>query len=266
MAERRMFSKKITNSDAFLDMPKSAQALYFHLNMEADDDGFLNSPRSIMRMCGCSDDDMKLLLSKKFLILFDSGVVVIKHWRINNYIRNDRYHGTQYTWEKGQLYLKDSGAYTTDTDGIPVVDQMDTEVRLGKVSIGKDSIEIDKDSVGKESVSSSTLSGSKTGQSPKEKTPLQIALGEWRKHLEGKGKNLTPQSTVELFRIATNYSLKYGDQNVIDIIKLSIANDYASIVFDRLDKMKPVNPDKKPEPDDSKALLNMLQAMNEADP
>ena len=148
-----------------------------------------------------------------------------------------------------------------------------TQCNATDIDIDRDlDIEIDKDKetdkpISKgECVNSSTLSGSKTASPPKEKTPLQIALGEWRTHLEGKGRSLTPQSTVELFRIATNYALRYGDQNVIDIIKLSIANDYGSIVFDRLDKMKPVNPDKKPEPDDSKALLNMLQAMNEADP
>ena len=90
MAERRMFAKTIIDSDAFLDMPLSAQALYFHLSMRADDDGFINNPKKIQRMVGASDDDCKLLLMKRFIIVFESGVVVIKHWRIHNYIRNDR--------------------------------------------------------------------------------------------------------------------------------------------------------------------------------
>ena len=100
MAERRMFAKTIIDSDAFLDMPLSTQALYFHLSMRADDDGFINNPKKIQRMVGCSDDDLKLLCAKNFIIPFESGIVVIKHWRIHNYIRNDRYKPTTYADEK----------------------------------------------------------------------------------------------------------------------------------------------------------------------
>lgn len=150
MAERRMFAKTIIDSDSFLDMPLSSQALYFHLNMRADDDGFINNPKKIARMIGASDDDMRILMGKSFIIPFDSGVVVIKHWRINNYIRNDRYHTTVYQEEKETLSIKENGAYTIDNTemlphGIPMVDQMETEVRLGKDSI-------DKDSIGKSSI------------------------------------------------------------------------------------------------------------------
>jgi hypothetical protein len=112
MAERRMFAKTIVLSDAFLDMPLSARCLYFTLGMLADDDGFVNAPRSIMRQCGASDDDARILLSKKFIIAFDSGVIVIKHWRINNYLRNDRYVETKYTEEKRSLSVEENGAYT----------------------------------------------------------------------------------------------------------------------------------------------------------
>ena len=90
MAERRMFAKTIIDSDMFLDMPLSTQALYFHLSMRADDDGFINNPRKIQRMVGASDDDLKVLVMKRFILPFDSGVVVIKHWRIHNYLRNAR--------------------------------------------------------------------------------------------------------------------------------------------------------------------------------
>ena len=90
MAERRMFSKLIIDSDMFLDMPLSTQALYFHLSMRADDDGFVNNPKKIQRMIGCNDDDLKVLITKKFIIPFESGICVIKHWKIHNYIRNDR--------------------------------------------------------------------------------------------------------------------------------------------------------------------------------
>ena len=103
MAERRMFAKTIIDSDAFLDMPMSTQALYFHLSMRADDDGFINNPKRIQRMIGASEDDLKLLIAKAFIIVFESGVVVIKHWKIHNYIQSDRYKPTVYAEEKSLL-------------------------------------------------------------------------------------------------------------------------------------------------------------------
>ena len=139
MAERRMFAKTIIDSDAFIDMPLSSQALYFHLSMRADDDGFINNSKRIQRMIGASDDDLKLLFVKNFVIPFENGIVVIKHWKIHNYIRNDRYKPTMYQEEKRLLEEKENKAYTV---GIPNGYQMDTQVRLGKDSIGKDSIEI----------------------------------------------------------------------------------------------------------------------------
>ena len=91
MAERRMMSKKIIDTDNFLDMPQSTQCLYFHLLLRADDDGFIQSPKSIMRITGCKDDDLKLLIAKGFVIGFETGVIVIRHWRIHNYVQSDRY-------------------------------------------------------------------------------------------------------------------------------------------------------------------------------
>ena len=112
MAEKRMFTQKIIDSDAFLDMPLSSQALYFHLNMRADDDGFINNPRRIQRTIGASDDDLKLLCAKRFVIGFESGVIVIKHWRMHNTLRKDRYNPTQYQEELALLDVKDNNAYT----------------------------------------------------------------------------------------------------------------------------------------------------------
>lgn len=132
MAKRRMFSLQVVDSDAFLDMPLSAQMLYIHLGMRADDDGFVNSPRRIQRMIGASDDDFRLLLAKKFIISFESGIVVIKHWKMNNYIRNDRYTETDYLEEKAMLEEKKNGSYSLYTVGIPNGYQMDTQVRIGK--------------------------------------------------------------------------------------------------------------------------------------
>ena len=139
MAQRRMFSKKITETDLFLDMPMSSQCLYFHLNMSADDDGFIGNAKTIRRMIGASEDDLKLLFAKEFLIPFESGVVVVKDWKIHNYIRSDRYNATVYQDEKKHLKELDNGRYELGIpDVIPVVDQMDTQVRLGKDRLGKD--------------------------------------------------------------------------------------------------------------------------------
>ncbi|WP_260320294.1 hypothetical protein [Clostridium perfringens] len=146
MAERRMFSKTIIDSDIFLDMPLSTQALYFHLSMRADDDGFVNNPKKIQRMIGCGDDDLKLLIAKQFIIPFESGICVIKHWRIHNYIQKDRYKPTLYQGELEQLEVDKSknyqikplcicDGYSSDTNCIQDGYSSDTQVRLGKDSI-----------------------------------------------------------------------------------------------------------------------------------
>ncbi|WP_076633694.1 replisome organizer [Lactiplantibacillus plantarum] len=148
MAQRRMFSNTITDSDLFMDMPKSAQLLYFHLNMHADDDGFVGNTKSIMRMTGSSDDDLKILLAKQYLIPFENGVTVIKDWHIHNYIRSDRKHPTKYTNELKQLELNEDASYSklpfgsqVSTNGQPndghLVGNCHTEVRLGKDRLGK---------------------------------------------------------------------------------------------------------------------------------
>lgn len=137
MAERRMFAKAIVLSDAFLDMPMSARCLYFTLGMVADDDGFLNSTKSIIRQCGAKESDLKILLENEFLVKFDSGVIAIKDWKVNNLIKKDRYRPTVYTSEREQLYPKDSG-----TQVEPFWNQsgtkMEPQVRIGKESIVQD--------------------------------------------------------------------------------------------------------------------------------
>ena len=142
MAERRMFAKSIIDSDAFIDMPVSARLLYYDLSMRADDDGFVNAPKKIMKFVGASMDDMNILIARKFIISFDDGVVVIKHWRIHNYIQNDRYKETNYKDHKKQLILDENKAYKLLPKGACIQNGyiMDTQVRLGKDSIGKDSI------------------------------------------------------------------------------------------------------------------------------
>ena len=144
MAERRMMSKSIIKSDTFLDMPATTQNLYFHMLLDADDDGFINAPKSIMRMIGAKDDDMKVLAAKQFVIPFESGVVVIKDWKIHNYIQNDRYKPSTLP-ERDLLNIQKDKTYTLKSD----VSRMDTEC-IQTVSIGKD--RLGKDRVGKDSI------------------------------------------------------------------------------------------------------------------
>ncbi|HEM4116942.1 DnaD domain protein [Streptococcus suis] len=146
MAQRRMFSKEITTSDHFVDMPQSTQLLYFHLGMEADDEGFIGNARMLSRAYGANSDDLKLLQAKGFIIIFESGVTVVKDWNLNNQIRKDRLKPTIYQAEKSLLTLDNAGVYQFDnqmtTKPQPNDNQMPTKCphRLGKDSIGKDSI------------------------------------------------------------------------------------------------------------------------------
>ena len=134
MANKRMFSLDVVDTDKFLELPASSQSLYFHLGMRADDDGFVSAPKKIANMVNCSIDDLKLLIAKKYLIPFDNGVVVITDWKVNNYIQKDRYHETRYLDEKAMLSINNN-VYNMDTNCIQDVSKSDTQVRLGKDSI-----------------------------------------------------------------------------------------------------------------------------------
>lgn len=143
MAERRMFAKTIIDSDAFLTLPLSSQALYFHLSMRGDDEGFVNKPKAVMRTISASEDDLKLLIAKNFIIPFESGIIVIKHWKIHNYIRGDRIKSTVYQEEKKMIGLKDNGAYTIVENPISeppcqtYVSQVSAQDRIGEDRLGK---------------------------------------------------------------------------------------------------------------------------------
>ena len=145
MADKRMFSLKIVDSDLFLDMPLSSQCLYFHLSMRADDDGFVNNPKKIIKIIGANEDDLKILIAKGFVIVFDQGIIVITHWKINNFIRKDRYKPTMYIDQKQQLYQTENGAYISEEKvGCHLVNQ---RLSSGQPSIGKgrlDKVSIDK--------------------------------------------------------------------------------------------------------------------------
>lgn len=186
MAERRMFAKTIVTSDAFLDMPLSARCLYFTLGMFADDDGFVNNPKSIMRQVGACTDDLNLLLLKRFILSFDSGIIVIKHWRIHNYIQKDRYKETKYIEEKSTLMLDEKGAYTECIHGVY---SLDTQDREEEDSIGED-ISFVHSADGEEDLSSSEYR---------------------RKYLGGIGKNVVFLSDEQMGDLLDKMSIEEFD-------------------------------------------------------
>lgn len=217
MAERRMFTKKIIDSDAFLDMPLSTQSLYFHLNMRADDDGFLNNPKKIQRMIGASDDDLKLLIAKRFILCFESGVIVIKHWRMHNLLRKDRYNPTQYAEEKDSLTIKENGSYTEKVieyqsgnqlattwqpDDNQSGNQLATQDRIGKDSIGKDSI-------GKVSIDYNSIKDAYNSLCPS--LPSVKSLSEARKKaIKARLNQYTVEEIHEAFRKAESSDFLKG--------------------------------------------------------
>lgn len=194
MAERRMMAKSIIKSDLFLDMPATTQNLYFHMLLEADDDGFINSPKSIMRVIGAKDDDIKVLIAKQFVIPFESGVLVIKHWKIHNYIQKDRYRPSLRP-EKEMLSVAESKEYV---EVLGDVSSMDTRciqnVRVGKVSIGKSRL-------GKSSIGKNTYSPSLPSVAEDVVTFLNSTVGSNYKSTTGKTRKLIAARLAEGFTI-----------------------------------------------------------------
>lgn len=233
-----MFSKKVTDTDTFLDMPLSTQALYFHLNMHADDDGFIDNTKTIQRMIGSSDDDRKLLVAKQFILPFENGVVVIKDWRVHNYIRKDTYNQTMYPNELEQLQINDSGQYerqelATYTERPRDVDETLTQVRLGKVRTGKVSKDIlsgsDEpdhvpykeivDYLNEKTGSKYRSSGSKTKSLIKARVNDGFNLDDFKKVIDTKTSQwLNDQKMKKFLRPETLFGTKFeGYLNEVDI-------------------------------------------------
>ena len=203
MAQRRMFSKKITDTDHFLEMPLSAQALYFHLNMGADDEGFIDRARTIQRTIRSSDDDMKILIAKGFLIPFESGVVVIRHWRIHNYIQSDRFQTTIYKDEKSHLEYDQSKVanFNAEKKCIHDVSITEPQVRLGKDRLDKDRL---------------TTYSADSDESHEEPIPYQEII-EHLNNTCGKRYTHTGKSTRKLIRARWNDGFRLDDfKKVID--------------------------------------------------
>lgn len=254
MAERRMFAKSIIDSDVFLDMPLSTQALYFHLSMRADDEGFINNPKKIMRMIGASQNELEILLAKRYLLIFDSGVVVIKHWRIHNYIQKDRFKETLYKEEKSEIMIKENKSYTEikingfshentlianktpesvqdgyimDTESVQDGDTGKVSIELGKSKLSKDYKEKNNK---KENSDFSSFPGSSFKS-------LSGRISEAISHWNQKG-NLPPcKHTVitlpQIGDVKTNFNVYLGDE-ILNAI------DNFSKVFDEIDpKFRP---------------------------
>ena len=258
MAERRMFAKSIVLSDAFLDMPLSARCLYFTLGMLADDDGFVGSPKGIMRQCGASQDDMLVLLQKRFILTFESGVIVIKHWRMNNYLQSDRHKKTTYIEELEMLDIDSKGAYTEKNK--PMYTECIQNVYTGKDSIDKNSI--DKVSIGKDSIDYNNPpilpNGSifPQGGEPKKNTPselkkqfrqqveesdlsdaLKIKLLEWIDYKSQiKNQYKSPDGFSKLLSLIAKKALEYTDVEVMRVMDETMAAGYKGIVWDWLKK------------------------------
>lgn len=216
MAERRMFAKTIIDSDAFLDMPMSSQNLYFHLSMRADDEGFINNPKKIQRMLGASEDDLKLLIAKGFLITFDTGVVVIKHWRIHNYLQNDRVKPTVYQDERALLRIKENKSYSLNEGCIQNGYILDTQDSIDKNS--KDKNRIGKDSKDKIKAPAVYVANEKLNDTIHDFIKM-------RKHMK---KPMT-EHAIELFLKKLDKLSGADDELAIQIIEKSILKSWTDI-------------------------------------
>ena len=255
MANKRMFTMKIVDSDAFLDMPLSTQCLYFHLNMRADDDGFIDKPKRVMKIVGASEDDLKLLIAKKFVLTFDNGVIVIKHWRMHNTLSQNRYHETSYTDEKSMLKLKDNGSYSLE-NGEEINDEkliemskrqsrrtkdeqktnadIDIDIDLDKeldIDIDKD---IEKEKINKKESADELLERLLLTTNISEY--LVTFVRDWISYKKERRFNYKETGLKSLLTEISNNSKKYGDIAVGSVIQKSIANGYQGICFQMLEK------------------------------
>lgn len=220
MAERRMFSKPLTSSELFLEMPKDAQLLYFHLALDADDDGFINSPNKIIRCVGCQKSDMEVLIKKGYLKLFESGIAVIVHWKIHNYIQKDRYKETIYQKEKQQLVLygkkyvtKDEYTQSVSNEDTSCVSILETQDRLDKNNEEQNRLELD-------------------GILEKiENKKVREKFESFVKMRENNSSPLTPDALKILINKAEKLTTGFvnQDETIIKILEKSIINNYKDI-------------------------------------
>ena len=227
MANKAIFSKTIIDTDAFLEMPATTQNLYFHLNMHADDDGFIGNPKRIGRMIGASDDDFKILIAKKFIIVFESGVIVIKHWRIHNTLSKMRYKETSYLDEKSQLLIKENNAYSLD-EGKPLDDSR--LVEMGKRQVRR-TVDEQETNLSKDKLSKDKLSKDKPSKKKSAKADLDGMIDSFTENeelrealkafLDMRKSIKKPIQTEYAFKLALNKLKQLSD---IDSIRIEIVN------------------------------------------
>ena len=232
MANKAIFSKTIIDTDAFLEMPATTQNLYFHLNMHADDDGFIGNPKRIGRMIGASDDDFKILIAKKFIIVFESGVIVIKHWRIHNTLSKMRYKETSYLDEKSQLLIKENNAYSLD-EGKPLDDSRLVEMGKRQVrrTVDEQETNLSKDKLSKDKTSKDKLSEDNPSKKKSAKADLNGMIDSFTENeelrealkafLDMRKSIKKPIQTEYAFKLALNKLKQLSD---IDSIRIEIVN------------------------------------------
>lgn len=231
MANKRMFNMKIVDSDAFLDMPLSTQCLYFHLNMRADDDGFVGNPKRVQRLIGATDDDLKLLILKRFVLWFDKGVIVIKHWRLHNTIQSDRYTPTTYVDEKGMLKVKENKAYSLESgdDAVPQESEAPPELpdkgeKQGKKTSGK-------------SESSAQLFERLLPEYQYHDS-IEQKMREWLKYKTERKESYKEQGMKSLMTKVAKMVEKHGESAVCNLIDDCMASNWKGIIWDKLEQKK----------------------------
>lgn len=266
MAKKRMFSLGVLDTDAFLDMPLSAQALYFHLSLRADDDGFVGSPKRITQNVGASLDDLRILIAKRFVLTFEDGVIVIKHWRMHNTIKRDRYTATNYLEDLKMLDIKENGAYTFredsgarmehgwSTDGAQMENKWsaDGEQMSHLCSAGLD-IDIDKE-LDKERPVEERGVGETHESSCKKKTSVELftelengrlspvfeTVVKWMQYKDEMKKPYKTEIGMKSFITQVEkHLLESGAAAVVNCIELSMSNNYQGIVWDKIGAQRP---------------------------
>lgn len=239
MANKAIFSKTIIDTDAFLEMPATTQNLYFHLNMHADDDGFIGNPKRIARMIGASDDDFKILIAKKFIIVFESGVIVIKHWRIHNTLSKMRYKETSYLDEKSQLLIKENNAYSLD-EGKPLDDSRLVEMGKRQVrrTVDEQETNLSKEKLSKDKTSKDKLIEDKPSKKKSAKADLDGMINSFTENeelrealkafLDMRKSIKKPIQTEYAFKLALNKLKKLSDSDSerIEIVNQSVEHNW----------------------------------------
>ena len=255
MAEKRMFSKRVIDTDEFLDMPATAQMLYFHLSMNADDDGFVGKPKTIMRMCRASQDDLTVLLGKQFVISFDTGVIVIRHWRIHNYLRKDTYHPTIYEREKSMLCLDKSDAYSLDhNDAVTSPLRIRDESVTNPSQVRDESVDVDKvskDKVREDKVREDKKRKDKDREDKKRKEdlfetllpnyqisePLADKIREYLRYRKEQHRFTFQEVSLTAFlKKAEKAEQQYGSTAVMSCFDKTISNGWKGVFYESLPK------------------------------